>query len=163
MIAIKPHHFVDIMTALGDGRAQFQPHPYGHAVHSVAKEILRNPEIMLSIELGADQICVPCCHNVDGLCDDTIDTSFRPQAPKSKREYNLLIDRRWCRRLRLEQKDQLTARELCRRIRDCADDIEDVYREMPPDKTAERQAKLKRGIAMFLDGSTSGSSAGTVE
>jgi hypothetical protein len=150
MIAIKPHHFVDIVTALGGGRTEFQPHLYGHAVHSVAKEILSNPDIALRIELGADHICLPCCHNIGGLCDDIIDTSFRPQAPKSKREYNLLIDRRWCKRLGLRQDDQLTARELCLRICDCTDDITDVYREIPSERTAERQAKLWRGLAKFL-------------
>jgi hypothetical protein len=95
MISIKPHHFVDIVTACGDGRTEFQPHPYGHAVHSVAKEILANPDVNLRIEFGADDVCHPCRHNVDGLCDDAIDTSFRPQASKSKREYNLLMDQRW--------------------------------------------------------------------
>ena len=151
MISIKPHHFVDIVTALGDGRTEFQPHPYGHAVHTVAKDILSNPDIDLRIAMGADDICLPCRHNLDGLCADTIDTSFRPLAPKSKREYNLLIDERWSQRLGLRQDDQLTARELCLRIRDCADDIEDIYRETPSDRTAERQARLQRGIAKFLE------------
>jgi hypothetical protein len=44
----------------------------------------------------------------------------------------------------------LTARELCLRIRDCADDIEDIYRETLSDRTAERQERLHRGIAKFL-------------
>lgn len=151
MLAIKPHHFVDIITALGEGRTQFEPHPYGHAVHSVATEILANPSVRLRIELGADDICLPCRHNADGLCDDTIDTSFRPKAPKSKREWNLLIDRRWCERLGLWQDDPLTARELCLLIRDRARDITDVYREIPPKQTAERQSKLERGVTRFLD------------
>jgi len=150
MIAIKPHHFVDIVTAFGDGRTEFEPHPYGHAMHIVAKEILGNRDIGLRIELGADDICLPCRHNVDGLCDDTIDTSFRPQVPKSKREYNLLIDQRWSERLGVQQDDQLTARELCSRIRDCAGDISDIYREIPSARTAERKAKLQRGVARFL-------------
>ena len=150
MITIKPHHFVDIITAFGDGHMKFQPHPYGHAVHSVAKDVLANRDITLRIEMGADDICLPCRHNIGGCCDDTIDTSFRPQAPESKREYNLLIDRRWCERLGLQQDDELTARELCSRIRDCADDIEDIYSETPSDRTADRQAKLKRGVTKFL-------------
>jgi hypothetical protein len=151
IIAIKPHHFVDIVTAFGEERTELQPHPYGHAAHTVAKEIFVNRNVDLRIELGADDICLPCRHNIHGLCDDTIDTSFRPQAPRSKREYNLLIDQRWAERLGLRQDDQLTARELCLRIRDCANDIEDIYRETPSDRTAERQAKLQRGIAIFLD------------
>jgi hypothetical protein len=150
MISIKPHHFVDILTAFGDGCSEFQPHPYGHALHCVAKEILNNHDVRLRIEFGADDICLPCSHNIDGLCDDTIDTSFRPQAPESKREYNLLIDRRWSERLGLQQGDQLTACRFCLRIRDCAGDIADIYREIPCGRTEERQEKLRSGIAKFL-------------
>jgi hypothetical protein len=150
MIAIKPHHFVDILTAFGHGRKAFQPHPYGHALHSVAMQILANPDIDLRIELGADDICLPCRHNVGGLCDDMIDTSFRPEAPKSKRQYNLLIDQRWSQRLGLRQDDRLTARQLSLRIRDCLDNIEEIYLEIPADRTAERQAKLRSGLAEFL-------------
>lgn len=105
MIAIKPHHFVDIVTAFGGGCTDFRPHPYGHAVHTVAKEILANRDVILRIKLGADDICFPYRHNIHGLCDDTIDASFRPQASKSKREYNLLIDQRWSERFGLQQGD----------------------------------------------------------
>ncbi len=150
MIAIKPHHFVDIITALGEGRTQFEPHSCGHALHLVAAEILANPGVQLHIELGADDICSPCRHNLGGLCDDTIDTSFRPQAPQSKREWNLRIDRRWCQRLGLQQDDGLTAREFCLLIRDRAGDITDIYEEIPPERTAQRQAKLTRGVVRFL-------------
>jgi hypothetical protein len=151
MIAIKPHHFVDVIRALAEGRTQFEPHPYGHAVHVVAAEILANPGVQLRIELGADDICLPCRHNADGLCDDTIDTSFRPQAPQSKREWNLRIDRRWCERLDLRQDDCLTAREFCLLIRERAGDITDIYGEIPPQQTAQRQSQLARGITRFLE------------
>ena len=155
MLAIKPHHFVDIIRALADGRTQFEPHPYGHAVHLVAAEILANPGVQLRIELDADQICRPCRHNIDGLCDDTIDTSFRPQAPKSKRAWNLLIDRRWCERLGLRQDDCLTARQLCLLISERAGDMTDIYREIAPEQTAHRQAQLTKGLARFLEFSSS--------
>lgn len=151
IIAIKPHHFVDIITDFWDGCTDFQPHPYGHAVHSVSKNIIENRNIDLRIELGADDICKPCSHNIAGLCDDTIDISFRPAAPKSKREYNLIIDQRWCEQLGIQQNDQMTAKDLCSRIRDRAGDISDIYRETPRDRTEKRQAKLQKGIIKFLD------------
>lgn len=151
VISIKPHHFVDIITALGAGQEHPAPHPFGHAVHSVTKEILSNRDVDVRIEFGADDICGPCCHNIDGVCDDTIDTSFRPQAPQSKRDYNLLIDQRWAERLGLSQDDQLTATEMCGRIRDRAGDISDIYREIPDDRNAERQAKLNSGVTRFLE------------
>lgn len=150
VIAMKPHHFVDVITSFGAGKVTFEPHPYGHAVHSVSEEFLSNRDVLLKIELGADDICNPCKHNVNGLCDDTIDTCFRPQAPSSKREWNLIIDRRWCERLNIEQGDRLSARGLCERLRDLAGDITDIYREIPADRTAERAAKLAEGIRKFL-------------
>jgi len=147
---IKPHHFVDILTSFGPGRGTFQPHPYGHALHAVAGRILRDPDALLEIELGADDVCKPCRHNVKGLCQDTIDTSYRPAAPSLKREWNLLIDRRWCGRLNIHQGDRLTAREFCRRLRDLAGEITDIYREIPADRTAERASNLRKGIRRFL-------------
>ena len=104
-ILIKPHHFIDIITDFGGGQTRFEPHPYGHAVHTVAERLVGDRDALLEMELGADDICRPCVHNIDGICDDTIDISFRPDAPPSKREYNLLLDRRWCRKLGLAQGD----------------------------------------------------------
>ena len=148
---IKPHHFVDIITHYGEGTFSLNPHPYGHAVHTVASQILEDKDIMLIMELGADDICQPCMHNIDGLCDDTIDTSYRPNAPPLKREWNLLIDHRWCERLKIDQGKKMSARELCELIRDNSGDITDIYREIPAHRTAERARKLNDGIRKFLD------------
>ncbi len=150
MIAIKPHHFVDIITSFGAGQRTFQAHPYGHAVHIVSEKILNDRGICLKMELGIDDICKPCMHNVCGVCDDKIDTSYRPSAPSSKSEWNLLIDRRWCRRLGIEQGSQCTASQLCELIRDKKGDITDIYREIPAHMTAERNANLVRGLEFYL-------------
>lgn len=107
---IKPHHLVDVIMSIGAGARTFKPHAYGHAVHTVSEKVLSNPDVRTVMELGADDICEPCIHNVDGLCDDIIDTSFRPEASASKREYNLVIDERWCEKLKLKHDDSLTAR-----------------------------------------------------
>ena len=149
-ILIKPHHFVDIIRALGDRQEQFTPHPYGHNVHGVAAQILANRDVVLQLELGADDICSPCVHNRDGLCDDTIDTSFRPAAPPSKQAWNLLIDRRWCEKLGLAADDRLTGRQFCERLRELAGDLTDIYREEPPERTAARAASVRRGIDRYL-------------
>jgi len=159
MLSIKPHHFVDIITALGEGRTQYEPHPYGHALHSVAAAILADRSLCLRIELGADDVCRPCRHNLEGLCDDTIDTSYRPLAPKSKREWNLLLDQRWSARLGLAQGDCLTALDLCRRIQERAGDITDIYREVPGERTAHRQASLAKGVARYTGAAGTGLAA----
>ena len=151
VIRIKPHHFVDIITSFSAEDLTFKPSPYGHAVHTVSERVLQNRHILLEMELGADDICEPCKHSIDGLCNDTIDTSFRPKAPSSKREWNLIIDKRWCEHLKLQQGDRLTAWEFCERLRDNTDDITDIYREIPAERTAERAHKLKAGIRKFLE------------
>lgn len=150
MIRIKPHHFVDIITSFSAEDLTFKPSPYGHAVHTVSEQVLQDRDILLEMELEADDICAPCKHNINGLCDDTIDTSFRPEATSSKREWNLLIDNRWCERLKLQQGDRLVAREFCELLRDNTDDITEIYREIPVERTAKRFRNLKTGIKRFL-------------
>ena len=148
MIAIKPHHFVDIITVFGDGRTSDEPHPFGHALHLVSREVLGNRDVQLRMELGADDICAPCRHNINGLCDDVIDTSYRPDAPKSKREWNLIIDLRWCGRLGIKQDDRMAARQLCEIIRERAGDITDIYREIPAARTG---MIMRLGVVTFCD------------
>ena len=150
IIRIKPHHFVDIITTLGRGEMTFEPHPHGHAVHIVSASLLDAPDAMLEMELGADDICQPCKHNIDGICDDEIDTKFRPDAPSSKRLYNLSIDQRWCERLSLAQGNRITAREFCLLLRKRAQDISDIYRENPADYIALRKKDLQAGTDLLL-------------
>ena len=152
MLAIKPHHFVDILTGLGDGRTDPEPHPFGHAVHTVTRQLMADPELELRLDLGADDICAPCRHNRGGLCVDVIDVSFRPEAPASKRAWNLRIDQRWCARLGVVHGDRMTARQLAARIDARAGEIADIYREEPTERTAQRQARLRRGLDTYLGG-----------
>jgi len=148
-LSVKPHHFIDILADFGN-KDMLNPHEYGHAQHIAAKRIFAGQNVMLSIELGADYICAPCRHNINGICDDIIDTSFRPLAPKSKNEWNLLIDRRWCEDLNLKQGDRLTARQFCRMLRDKISDIPAIYRELPAALIAERQTRIQKGVNLFL-------------
>ena len=151
IIRIKPHHFVDIITALGVGEVSFDPHPYGHAVHIVSERVLRDHDTLLEIiELGADDICQPCKHNLDGVCDDIMEPGVRPGAPRSKHEWTRRLDERWCERLQIGQGDRLTAQELCKSLRDLAGDITDIYRETPDSLTAGRARDLKKGIGNYL-------------
>lgn len=151
-IRIKPHHLVDIIGRAGEAVPVFRPHPYGHAFHTVAEKVLADPDISVRMELGADDVCAPCSHNIAGRCDDVIDTSYRPDAPPGKREWNLLIDRRWCELLGLRQGDVLTARLFALRLRERMGDLGDVYREIPADRTVQRQRMLELGLIRLLKG-----------
>lgn len=59
-IKIKPHHFIDIITSFSTDKVLFKPHHYKHQVRYVSKEILENKNLILEIELGANDICEPC-------------------------------------------------------------------------------------------------------
>jgi len=149
VIDVKPHHFVDIIAGYGVGQVASEPNDYHNDVPGVTAAVLGDPGVMLRIESGADDICKPCVHNVNGSCDDTLGPSDGPQAPKLKRELNLLLDQRWCERLGLTQGDQLTARELSERIRASKGDIRDIYRELPPRYGDEKARALDLGLARY--------------
>jgi hypothetical protein len=60
MIAIKPHHFVDILISFHEECIVPEQHHYGHDVHTVTRKVINNPDTLLRMELGADDICTPC-------------------------------------------------------------------------------------------------------
>jgi len=150
LVRIKPHHFVDIITSFGAGQRTFDPSPYGHAVHTVSEHILSDRAVMLELVLGMDDICAPCRNNRGGVCVDTIDISYRPEAPSSKEAWNERIDLRWFERLGLKEGDRLAASEFCRIVRERVGNVFEIYREIPRDMTAERERKLMKGISFYL-------------
>lgn len=105
---LRPHHILDIITSYGNDE-EFAPHPYGHAVHTVANTILADPEVSIRLVVGADAICLPCCHRQpDGLCDDVL-SQLDP--PISKQEYNDDLDRRLLPYLGLSTGQVMTVRQ----------------------------------------------------
>ncbi len=150
MLATKPHHFGDIQADLGGEARPCTPHPYGHALHSVADEMASYPDTICEIELGADAICAPCCHNINGLGYDVIDASYRPAAPCSKREWNLLVGSRWCRRLGISREESMNARRLGKLVRDRAADLCDIHPKLPPEMVRQKAEALARGVEAYL-------------
>ena len=88
---LRPHHVLDIISGYGHA-VKFKPHPYGHAVHSVAQIILSDTKLKVEFIAGADEICQPCKHlTSNGLCDDVLSQT---DPPLSKQEYNDALDHR---------------------------------------------------------------------
>ncbi len=150
-IKIKPHHFIDIITSFSKDKILLTPHPYGHRVHSISKRIINDMNLISEIELGSDNICQPCIHNIKGTCDDTIGTSYRPKAPHLKRDWNLIIDKRWCERLKIKQGDKITILKFCNLLKENLNNITEIYKEVPKEKTIERENNLKKGLKKYLD------------
>jgi len=159
VIYIKPHHFIDILGGYAAYAAgppiTFKPSRTGSASHILKPKILADPDILLQIELGIDDVCGKCGFIFDGVCVDVINTTNRdrikPGAPCMKGEYNRLLDRRWCKRLGIGQGDRLTAREFCELLlRDGLDDITDIYCDIPVERVAKRTKALKESIRKYL-------------
>jgi len=150
VIRIRPLHFVDIICDYGSGVDEFQPHPYGHAVHTVANRMIRDKETLLEITLEPDDVCIPCVHNVNGVCDNVLDRSFRPSAPPMMRDWDFLINTRWCERLGIAEGDRYTARELCERLRDRAGDITELFPEFTDNRATVKAKNLAAGVKKFL-------------
>ena len=88
---LRPHHLIDIITHYGND-VEFIPHPYGHAVHTVAAQVLSHLVVVVEFVLGADDICAPCQHlQPDGRCDDVL---RQLAAPVPKQAYNDELDGR---------------------------------------------------------------------
>ena len=145
----RPHHLIDIICQYGAG-TPFKPSSYGHAVHLVAAEVIENADMSIEFVVRADDICEPCVHLVDGLCDDTI-TLCDP--PISKQEYNDTLDRRVLGALGMADGRQMTFREYLRILRSHLAALRTVYSH--PDVLAlgddpdRRLARLEAGLEKF--------------
>jgi hypothetical protein len=151
-LPIKPHHFVDILADFGRGRTDFQPHPYGHDLHTVAARILAEHDLRLLIAVGADAVCEPCRHNAEGICVDGMPDSQSRYVgvPEGKEEWNRRIDGRWCAVLRVSEGEETTAAELCGRLLGARSTIGEIYRELPPSYAQQKSKDLAAGIQLLL-------------
>jgi hypothetical protein len=152
-ILIKPHHFVDILAAFGEGQLSYSPHPYGHALHVAARRILEQRDAQLHLTTEADAICAPCRYNRDGRCADAMPTRYAgfPRVPSGKQEWNSLIDTRWCRELEIRPGDTFPAAELCRRVWAIRRRLPRIYCELPRRLVSDLRQRLGKGITLFLE------------
>jgi len=136
---LRPHHILDIVKGYGAGSA-FKPHPYGHAVHTVAKQILSDLETKVRLVVGADEICRPCIHlQPDGLCDDVL---HQLDPPISKQIYNDDLDRRLLAYLGLTAGTVMTIREYLTIVSDYVPGIEQLCTHPKEDRQARLQGLI---------------------
>ena len=144
-LKLRPHHLIDIVTSFGHGK-DFPPHPHGHALHTVAAEVLANPDIEVEFIIGADDICRPCSHlTKDGRCDDIL-TKFDP--PVGKQDYNDAMDRRILDYLKLPPGTRMTAAAFLRIV---AGFLPGIVTVLTADAAIakSRLAGLRRGLAIL--------------
>jgi hypothetical protein len=113
MMTLRPHHLIDIVTSFGHGQT-FTPHPYGHALHTVAEAVTGNLAIEVEFVIAADDICAPCVHLLPGgRCDDVRKNTNPPQ---SKQAHNDAMDRRIFDYLGMKPHQRMTVEEFLRLV-----------------------------------------------
>jgi hypothetical protein len=138
---LRPHHLLDIVTQHGAG-GEFGPHPYGHAVHTCAEIVLNDPGTEVEFVVGADFICEPCTHLVDGLCDDVL-SQLDPPIPKQ--EYNDDLDRRVLAHLGMRARDVMTVREFLARVAERFEGLPEICTH-PKQQLEYRATNLRAGL-----------------
>lgn len=139
---LRPHHLIDIICDHGHG-VEFTPHPYGHAVHTAAAQVLNRMTMEIELVLAADEICYPCRHlQADGICDDVLSQLAEPT---SKQAYNDELDSRLFSYLGMEPGARLTMREFLTRLHEHIPGIERLCTH-PGEKEADRLQGLKQGL-----------------
>ena len=142
IIKLRPHHLLDIVSDYGHG-VKFEPHPYGHAVHTVAQMVLSNAGLKAEFIVGADEICRPCKHlQPDGQCDDVM-PNLEP--PSSKQKYNDDLDRQLFNYLDFTPGTIVTIRQFLETLNEKVPGIEKICTHPGEDQKA-RLDGLKQGL-----------------
>ena len=139
---LRPHHLIDIVSKHGHG-VKFRPHPYGHALHIVAEQVVNNPDLEVQFVLGADEICYPCRHlRADGQCEDVL---HQLEEPISKQAYNDELDGKLFSNFQIQPETRMTVSEFLERLNERTPGIEKVCTH-PGEKESHRLEGLKKGL-----------------
>jgi hypothetical protein len=139
---LRPHHLLDIVSDYGHG-VEFKPHPYGHAVHTVAAQVLANLGSRVKFVVAADEICSPCRHlRSDGQCEDVL---HQLREPLSKQAYNDELDRRLFSTFGMRPGEEMTVRVFLERVNEHTPGIEKICTH-PGEKEKRRLEGLEQGL-----------------
>lgn len=146
---LRPHHLLDIVTDYGHG-VEFKPHPYGHAVHTVAAQVVANPGSQVRFVLAADEICCPCRHlRSDGQCGTDVpirDVLHQLREPISKQAYNDELDRRLFSYLGMSPGEEMTVGAFLERVNERTPGLEKICTH-PGEQEERRLEGLEKGLA----------------
>jgi hypothetical protein len=142
---LRPHHLIDIIRSYGQG-VEFKPHPYGHALHTVAAQVLGNLDLEIELVLTADDICRPCRHlQPDGRCDDVLGQLAEPI---SKQTYNDELDARLFPYFGIRPGIRITVREFLEKLDAHTPGIEKICAH-PGESHEERLEGLSNGLVIL--------------
>jgi len=141
-VKLRPHHILDIVTSYGADE-RFEPHPYGHSLHTVAGTLLSGLPLRIRLVVGADAVCNGCRHlRPDGRCDDVL--SQLDPSP-SKQAYNEVIDCRVLDDLKIKPEAEMTLREYLAAVDSRVPGLEKICTH-PKEDERQRLSNLVAGL-----------------
>ena len=145
---LRPHHLLDIITDYGHG-VEFRPHPYGHALHTVAAQVLTSPGLAVEFVLAADEICHPCRHlRSDGQCGTDVpirDVLHQLGEPKSKQAYNDELDRKLFSYFGMRPGEEMTVGAFLEKVNQHTPGVEKICTH-PGEEEEDRLEGLENGL-----------------
>jgi hypothetical protein len=148
MLKLRPHHLIDIIRNIGQGRPVI-PHPYGHAQHIITHAITNRTANKILLTVGADDICKPCIHlTAAGTCDDIL-----PQLdyPVAKQQYNDELDLKLLSFMGLENEDVVLLSDFLNLVAQNLNEIAAISTH-PKEDAGKRKEGLKRGLDLLISG-----------
>ena len=143
-LRLRPHHILDMVRNIGNGR-KLEPHPYGHRVHEITREILEDVDRQCILVIGNDDVCGPCVHLHGGLCDDILP---QLEGRVSKQDYNDRLDARILDYLGIAPGSAMPISAYLRIAGADLDGIVDICTH-PGEDRASRRSGLVKGFAML--------------
>jgi hypothetical protein len=145
-IAIRIHHFFDIIRDLRSGNKILPDINYRHSYHSVANILRDSPGTRMKIVMGVDAVCDGCVHNVNGKCDDplTIKRGFT-----MKHDYNNWLDQRILAVYGLKEGMVVTPGKICVSAKEYLDNIYKIYELDPGGDIDTRKKEFIEGLKFY--------------
>jgi len=145
MLRLRPHHILDIVRNIGNGR-EIKPHEYGHLLHAVTRELMEDIDRECTLVVGNDDICGPFIHlGKDGRCDDLL---RQLSEPVSKQAYNDELDGRILGYLGIEAGTTMRVSDYLRRACADLDGIAEICAH-PQEGREQRKRGLEKGLELL--------------
>ena len=142
---LRIHHFFDIIRDFGIGK-EFNPHPYRHSYHKVAKTIWQHPETEVEIVVGSDQVCEGCIHLIGTSCNDIIThrKDFTLKEP-----FNNHLDSRIIDVCKIDISKKYTLKSLLQFSEKYVENIDFIYEGNDVQHTAKRKENVEKGVREY--------------
>lgn len=144
---LRIHHFFDIIRDFGSGK-NIEPHEFGHSYHLIAKQILGNPNLELTLVVASDDICKGCSHLIDNICDDLI--SHREDFSR-KEDFNNHLDVRIMTVCDFISSEEYTPQKLCSLAVRYLENIEHIYKGNDVMHTEARKQNVLKGLQKYAE------------